>query len=212
MKQSSRDRLRKTFLKKQYHSLTSRDRPKSAPYLRLKNSKRTSKCQTIGELGTLYGKKILENSHNAEKKLKGAPFGLVRYCMLRGKHFWFSSLGQRVQFGGFVKFCRSFGVELFWSLQVYRKKTLTKSHDYSRLFSLEKRRLKRDLSTLVFVELKFISSSFVFCPEKLSFLFFYGYVSSLVFTFTSEVSDIWPKLFWPSFNPRNESSSRKHSL
>ena len=33
-------------------------------------------------------------------------------------------------------------VELFWSLQVYRKKTLTKSHDYSRLFSQEKRRLK----------------------------------------------------------------------
>ena len=32
---------------------TSRDRPKSAPYLRLKNSKRTSICQSIGELGTL---------------------------------------------------------------------------------------------------------------------------------------------------------------
>ena len=30
---------------------TSRDQPKSAPYLRLKN--RTSKCQSIGELGTL---------------------------------------------------------------------------------------------------------------------------------------------------------------
>ena len=33
---------------------TSRERPKSAPYLRLKNSKRTSKCQSIGELGTLF--------------------------------------------------------------------------------------------------------------------------------------------------------------
>ena len=32
---------------------TTRERPKSAPYLRLKNSKRTSKYQTIGELGTL---------------------------------------------------------------------------------------------------------------------------------------------------------------
>ena len=32
---------------------TSRDRPKSAPYLRLKNSKRTSRYQNIGELGTL---------------------------------------------------------------------------------------------------------------------------------------------------------------
>ena len=31
-------------------------------------------------------------------------------------------------------------VELFRSLQVYRKKTLTKNHDYSRLFSEEKHR------------------------------------------------------------------------
>ena len=44
-------------------------------------------------------------------------------------------------------FCRTFGVELFWSLQAYRKnndeKKLTKRHDYSRLFSLEKSRLKK---------------------------------------------------------------------
>ena len=39
-------------------------------------------------------------------------------------------------------------IELFWSLQVYRKKfkeikkTLTESHDYSRLFSLKKGLLK----------------------------------------------------------------------
>ena len=90
-----------------------------------------------------------KKSRNAEKKLKGGPFGLVRYCMLRGKPFWFSPLGQRVQFGLLLKFCRTFWVELFWSLQVYRKKfkeikkTLTKSHEYSRLFSQGKRRLKR---------------------------------------------------------------------
>ena len=76
------------------------------------------------------------------KKIEGGPFGLVRYCMFRGTLFWFSSLGRRVQFGIFLKFCRTFGVELFWSFRVYRKKTLTKNHDYSRLFSLEKRRLK----------------------------------------------------------------------
>ena len=35
------------------------------------------------------------------KNLKGGPFGLVRYCMLRGKPFWFSSLGQQVHFGVF---------------------------------------------------------------------------------------------------------------
>ena len=41
--------------------------------------------------------------------------------MLRGKLLWFSSLGQRVQFGVFLEFCKTFGVELFWSLQVYQK-------------------------------------------------------------------------------------------
>ena len=35
---------------------TSRDHPMWAPYLRLKNSKRTSKCQSFGELGTFYEK------------------------------------------------------------------------------------------------------------------------------------------------------------
>ena len=34
------------------HEITSRERPKSAPYLRLKNSKRTSKCQSILFYGT----------------------------------------------------------------------------------------------------------------------------------------------------------------
>ena len=38
-------------------------------------------------------------------------------------------------------------VELFWSLQVYRKKTLTKGHDFSRFLSLEKGRLKRKENT-----------------------------------------------------------------
>ena len=38
------------------NNITSRERPKSAPYLRLKNSRRTSKCQSIGELGTLLRK------------------------------------------------------------------------------------------------------------------------------------------------------------
>ena len=47
-----------------------------------------------------------------------------------------------VQFGAKI-FCKTF-VELFWSVQVVLKKeTLTKSHDYSRLFSKEKRQLKK---------------------------------------------------------------------
>ena len=34
----------------------------------------------------------------------------------------FCSWGQRVQICVFLKVCRTFGVELFWSFQVYRKK------------------------------------------------------------------------------------------
>ena len=48
--------------------LTSRDRPKSAPYLRLKNSRRTSKCQSIGESGPFYEKKFLKKSLTMPKK------------------------------------------------------------------------------------------------------------------------------------------------
>ena len=51
---------------------TSRHRPKSAPYLRLKNSKMTSIWQSIGELGTLLWKKIFrKKSLTKPKKLKG---------------------------------------------------------------------------------------------------------------------------------------------
>ena len=47
-------------------------------------------------LGKFFSEK---KSSNAEKRLKGGPFSLVRYCMLRGKPFLFNSLGQHVQFG-----------------------------------------------------------------------------------------------------------------
>ena len=50
-----------------------------------------------------------KKSHSAENNLKGGPFGLVWYCMLRGKPSWFSSLGQQVQLGVFSKFGRTFG-------------------------------------------------------------------------------------------------------
>ena len=43
---------------------TTRERPKSAPYLRLNNSQRTSKCQSIGELGIL-----LRNKKKMKKSL-----------------------------------------------------------------------------------------------------------------------------------------------
>ena len=97
---------------------------------------KSENCNKIeGDPLGFYSRK---KSGSATKNERG-PFSLVRYCMLRGKLFWFSSLGQRIQFGVFLNFVELL-VELFWSLQVYRKK-LTKSHDYSRLFSQEKRRL-----------------------------------------------------------------------
>ena len=43
-------------------------------------------------------KKDSEKSLTMPKKLKRGPFGLVRYCMIRGKPFWFSSLSQQGQF------------------------------------------------------------------------------------------------------------------
>ena len=81
------------------------------------------------------------------KKLKGGPFGenyfsgkksITMLKKLKGgtlwsrpvwyvtrenrkKTFWFSSLGQMVQFGAII-FCRTF-VELFWSVQVVLKNT-----------------------------------------------------------------------------------------
>ena len=81
-----------TETEQQTRTQTSRDRPKAAPYLRLKNSKTTSKCQSICELGTflknlksltmpkqLKGRTLWDFSTSIlsqnSKKLKGGPFG-----------------------------------------------------------------------------------------------------------------------------------------
>ena len=59
-----------------------------------------------------------------KKTERGDPLvspGMVCYAGKTGKPFWFSSLGQMVQFGAII-FCRTF-VELFWSVQVVFKKT-----------------------------------------------------------------------------------------
>ena len=109
------------------HIWTSRDRPMSAPYLRLNNSKSSSKRRSIRFYST---RNFFWKSLTMPKITGRGHFGLVRYCTLRGKPFWFSSLGQRVQFGtmvhlvvkfgtfwyqvvqfgGFLKFCRTLGV------------------------------------------------------------------------------------------------------
>ena len=61
------------------HVKTSRDRPKSAPNLRLKM---TSKCQSFGELGPFY-KKNEKKSNNAENNGKGGPFGIFQHPFCR---------------------------------------------------------------------------------------------------------------------------------
>ena len=91
--------------------------------------------------GDHLGKIFFRKSHNAIKTEKGDPLvssGMACYTGKQEKPFWFSSLGQMVQFGAII-FGRTF-VELFWSVQVVFKKTLTKSHDYIRLISPTKRK------------------------------------------------------------------------
>ena len=77
------------------------------------------------EGGNLWGKFFFgKKSHNAEKTERGASLvspGMVCYAGKQEKPFWFSSLGQMVQFGAII-FCRTF-VELFWSVQVVLKNT-----------------------------------------------------------------------------------------
>ena len=55
-------------------------------------------------MGPLGKKFFPKKSRTAEQKLKGGPFGLAEK---QEKPFWFSSLGQMVQFGA-ITFCRTF--------------------------------------------------------------------------------------------------------
>ena len=85
-------KLRKSFLNEftfltckntsKYSKITRRERPKSAPYLRLKNIQGT----TIGKIWNFFfkknifdffSKKVFFKSHNAEK-LKKRPFRLIQ--------------------------------------------------------------------------------------------------------------------------------------
>ena len=87
---------------------TSRERPKSAPYLRLKNSKRTSKCQSIGELGTLLWKKSgVFNIHSVGKYKKNevGPFGGIFFkkSLTEPKILWVEPFGP-VEF---LRWCKN---------------------------------------------------------------------------------------------------------
>ena len=67
---------------------TSRDRPKSAPYPRLKNSKKTSKCQvfsfTVLENRKFFEKKFSKKLHTQKNGPSGAP-GLASASPWRAK-------------------------------------------------------------------------------------------------------------------------------
>ena len=127
-----------------FQGQTSRERPKSAPYPRLKNSKRTSNFQVLVNWEHLRKKKNFEKSPTMPKKTERedplVSSGIVCYA---GNLFGSVPWANRYNLASSQNFVELL-VELFWSVQVYfgLKKTLTKSHDYSRLFSQEKRRLK----------------------------------------------------------------------
>ena len=60
--------------------------------------------------GDPLGKKSKKKSRSAEKNERGNPLvspGMVCYAGKQEKLFWFSSLGQIVQFGA-IRFCRTF--------------------------------------------------------------------------------------------------------
>ena len=83
----------------QWNKRTSRERPKSAPYLRLKNNKRTSKCQVFSSTVPVWGKiekkfpiflkifLVSRKSHSA-KTCKMGPFGSFLTSILLQNEGW----------------------------------------------------------------------------------------------------------------------------
>ena len=73
----------------------------------------------------LEKKQNFEKSHSAEKNLKCHPLvspGMVCYAGKQEKPFWFSSLGQMVQFGAII-FCRTFKNDFGQFVWVEKKKS-----------------------------------------------------------------------------------------
>ena len=80
---------------------------------------------------TFSSKKSLTMPKKTEREDPLVLSGIVYYA---GKIFWFSSLGQQVQFGVILKCCRTFGSTILVTSGVSNFfKTLMKGHDYSRL-------------------------------------------------------------------------------
>ena len=124
------------FLKKSHNAeKTEREEP-----LGFFNIHSVAKLQKI-EGGPFRGEIFLKKVAQCRKNLKGdllVSSGIVSYA---GNLFGSVSWANRYILGS-SEFCRTFGRTILVSSGGL-KKTLTKSHDYSRLFSLEKRRLKK---------------------------------------------------------------------
>ena len=67
-----------------------------------------------------FGKKFSECRKKTERGDPLVSPGMVCYAGKQEKPFWFSSVGQTMQFGAII-FRRTF-VELFWSVQVVLEK------------------------------------------------------------------------------------------
>ena len=84
------------------------------------------------EGGTLWQKKISKKV-SMPKNRKGGPFGLTRIVCYAGKQekpFWFSSLGQMVQFGATI-FCGSFKNYFGQFVCIEKKRKVTNGRVYA---------------------------------------------------------------------------------
>ena len=91
--------------------------------------KKVSQCRKI-ERGDPLGFSNIHSNAKQQKNWRGDPLvspGMVCYAEKQEKLFWFSSLGQMVQFGAII-FCRTF--KNYFDQFVWIEK---KSHHYSRV-------------------------------------------------------------------------------
>ena len=86
------------------------------------------------EGGPFRGEIFFKESRTVPKKSEAWTFWSRPVLYVTRETFLIQFLGPTGTFWGFLNFVELL-VELFWSVQVVLKKTLTKSHDYSRLFS-----------------------------------------------------------------------------
>ena len=123
---------------------TSRDRPNSAPYLRLKNSKRTSICQVLVSWGPFYENFFGNKVSQCRNKLKGRTFwGFSPSILsqnikkLKGENFLFSEKNLTVPkkterwnplgFSNIHSVANSKKIKggILWGKTFFRKKSLT---------------------------------------------------------------------------------------